>query len=208
MNTEKMNQTMHELCAALSEGAGASWISVNDRLPPFDAYVLLHNGRWTGIGCLASGDHFEASERWQDEQGEFIEHLGPAVTHWMQMPLKPGTANRERLTAAARDVLAERTRQVSEEGWTPAHDDQHSAGEMARAASQYALNAAVPLRTGKRFMPAFWPWDPAWWKPTTPRRDLIKAGALILAEIERLDRAHASNEGNRAPIEGDHDGEH
>jgi hypothetical protein len=28
-----------------------------------------------------------------------------------------------------------------------------------------------------------------WWKPTNRRRDLVKAGALILAEIERLDRA-------------------
>jgi hypothetical protein len=35
-----------------------------------------------------------------------------------------------------------------------------------------------------------WPggWDWSWFKPTTPRRDLVKAGALIVAEIERLDR--------------------
>lgn len=36
-----------------------------------------------------------------------------------------------------------------------------------------------------------WPWDESWWKPTNRRRDLVKAGALILAEIERLDRAEA-----------------
>jgi len=29
----------------------------------------------------------------------------------------------------------------------------------------------------------------AWFKPTDPRRDLVKAGALCIAEIERLDRA-------------------
>ena len=29
------------------------------------------------------------------------------------------------------------------------------------------------------------------WQPTTSRRDLVKAGALVLAEIERLDRAAA-----------------
>jgi hypothetical protein len=34
-----------------------------------------------------------------------------------------------------------------------------------------------------------WPWDRKWWKPTDRRRDLVKAAALILAEIERLDRA-------------------
>lgn len=32
------------------------------------------------------------------------------------------------------------------------------------------------------------PWDEKWWKPKNPRRDLVKAGALILAEIERIDR--------------------
>lgn len=33
-----------------------------------------------------------------------------------------------------------------------------------------------------------WPWDERWWKPEGGRRDLVKAGALIIAEIERLDR--------------------
>jgi hypothetical protein len=38
-----------------------------------------------------------------------------------------------------------------------------------------------------------WPssWGAHWLKDTAPRRDLVKAGALILAEIERLDRAEA-----------------
>jgi hypothetical protein len=44
-------------------------------------------------------------------------------------------------TAAASDVLAERQRQVTAEGWTPEHDDEHSDGEMALAASSYALYA-------------------------------------------------------------------
>lgn len=39
-----------------------------------------------------------------------------------------------------------------------------------------------------------WPWDESWWKPTTPRRDLVKAAALILAEIERLDRMAAAKQ--------------
>ncbi|MNY70647.1 hypothetical protein D3C86_2088230 [compost metagenome] len=35
-----------------------------------------------------------------------------------------------------------------------------------------------------------WPWSEDWWKPSPePRRNLVKAGALILADIERLDRA-------------------
>ncbi|KVX33434.1 hypothetical protein WT32_02500 [Burkholderia anthina] len=85
-------------------------------------------------------------------------------------------------TQAVRDVIAERRRQVDQEGWTPQHDDEHANGELATAAGAYALfNDSAPA-------PFFWPWDASWWKPTGRRRNLVKAGALILAEIERLDR--------------------
>jgi len=98
---------------------------------------------------------------------------------------------------AARDVLAERRRQIEAEGWTPEHDDQHAAGQLAGAAACYArhVNARgwvidTPFDTyATEDAPNGWPWDESWWKPTTPRRDLVKAAALILAEIERLDRA-------------------
>lgn len=91
-------------------------------------------------------------------------------------------------SAAARDVLAERRRQVEAEGWTSEHDDQHSNGEMARAASCYISNKE---RSHLPTVPLKWPWSDAWWKPDGYRRNLIKAGALILAEIERLDRLSA-----------------
>ena len=90
-------------------------------------------------------------------------------------------------TAAARDVLAERQRQISAEGWTPAQDDQYTAGDMASAAahaSQGRDHYPEPGKPGPN-----WPWAAKWWKPSTYRRNLEKAGALILAEIERLDRA-------------------
>ncbi len=92
------------------------------------------------------------------------------------------------LSDAARDVLAERARQISVEGWTPGHDDTHEDGEMAEAAGCYALNAAGWKTEAIR---GCWPikWMAAWFKPTDPRRDLVKAGALCIAEIERLDRA-------------------
>lgn len=93
-------------------------------------------------------------------------------------------------TPAARDVLAERQRQISAEGWTPEHDDDHDTGQMAAAASCYALHAETgPHLASKRARPAHWPWSLKWWKPGATRRMLVKAGALILAEIERLDRA-------------------
>ena len=89
------------------------------------------------------------------------------------------------MNSAALDVLAERRRQIAEKGWTPERDDSYINGELSDAAASYALNAGVPMRN---LRPPYWPWDSSWWKPSTPRRDLVKAAALILAEIERLDR--------------------
>ncbi|EPD2614075.1 hypothetical protein ACR9D1_001539 [Pseudomonas aeruginosa] len=92
------------------------------------------------------------------------------------------------------DVQAERRRQITAEGWTPEHDDEHSHGQMARASACYALagSSAPNDGTAALLVSLAWPWDEQWWKPTTPRRDLVKACALALAEIERLDRAGIS----------------
>lgn len=92
---------------------------------------------------------------------------------------------------AIADVLAERARQISEEGWTPEHDDAYKEGELALAGAVYAIHSATPLPmitgdTGEH--PIGWPWDAFWWKPRGPRRDLVKAAALLIAEIERRDR--------------------
>ncbi|AEX55804.1 hypothetical protein phi297_0002 [Pseudomonas phage phi297] len=95
------------------------------------------------------------------------------------------------------DVQAERRRQITAEGWTPEHDDEHSHGQIARAAACYALagSSAPNDGTAALLVSLAWPWDQQWWKPSTARRDLIKAGALILAEIERIDRVAASQGG-------------
>jgi hypothetical protein len=93
-------------------------------------------------------------------------------------------------SAAAHDVLAERQRQISAEGWTPEHDDEHGGGEMARAAATYALyDHGVPGATTLENGVRLWPWDWRWLKPKSARANLVRSGALIVAEIERLDRA-------------------
>lgn len=91
------------------------------------------------------------------------------------------------LTQAARDVLAERRRQIEQEGWTPAHDDQYKRGDLSQAAACYALHTEPVGNVGDYLR--FWPWPATWWKPRDNRSNLVKSGALILAEIERLDRA-------------------
>lgn len=100
-------------------------------------------------------------------------------------------------STALRDVAAERRRQIEAEGWTPEHDAAHASGCMATASACYALAAAAQSPDNNaswrmRFANAandLWPWDREWWKPAAPRRMLVKAAALLLAEIERLDRA-------------------
>lgn len=94
------------------------------------------------------------------------------------------------------EIAAERRRQIDGEGWAPEHDDAHRMGEMAGAAACYVLHG-VEIRNdvlrdfAKRLVRELWPWAAGWWKPKTRRHDLIRAGALIVAEIERLDRAAA-----------------
>lgn len=89
------------------------------------------------------------------------------------------------------DVAAERTRQVFSEGWTPAHDDEHTNGELARAAVCYAeprlFRSVRILELGEPHQ-ELWPWQDEWFKPSTVLRNLVKAAALLIAEIERLYR--------------------
>ncbi|EOE6906643.1 hypothetical protein L4643_002446 [Pseudomonas aeruginosa] len=81
------------------------------------------------------------------------------------------------------DVRAERRRQIEAKGWTPEHDDLYCSAELPRAAAAYILNGANDEA------PAIWPFVAKWWKPRDARSNYVRAGALILAEIERLDRA-------------------
>lgn len=90
-------------------------------------------------------------------------------------------------SSAACDVLVERRRQIEVEHRDTGCDDQYTDGELSEAAVAYALSAGGwDLDTATHYWPSSW--AACWFKPTTPRRDLVKAAALILAEIERIDR--------------------
>ncbi len=96
--------------------------------------------------------------------------------------------------AAIELVAAERKRQIDKEGWEPSHDDGHTNGALARAAGCYAVPPDMRARLVKGTMGDvidwMWPFDEEWWKPSPDDRirELVKAGALIVAEIERLQR--------------------
>jgi hypothetical protein len=106
-------------------------------------------------------------------------------------------------------ILIERARQqrqITQEGWDAEHDSEHTDGELAQAAACYANLAAdlVSHDYDCDFTDAAqyasrhdWPdsWDRAWWKPSPdPVRNLVKAGALIAAEIDRLQREQTAKQ--------------
>lgn len=90
-------------------------------------------------------------------------------------------------------IAVERLRQIDQEGFTFAPDAEHAKGELLDAACAY-LGAARfadryhrPMDAGARQRATYWPWDESWWKPSAdPIPNLVKAGALIAAEIDRL----------------------
>ncbi|MBV2183250.1 MAG: hypothetical protein KUL88_01730 [Rhizobium sp.] len=93
---------------------------------------------------------------------------------------------------AIRDVVLERLRQQIVEGFDAIHDDKYTEGELPAAAACYAEFASYSDDTRKRHAGKWlvgWPWSADWWKPKSRRQDLVRAAALIVAEIERLDRA-------------------
>ncbi|HCF7194750.1 TPA: hypothetical protein NIJ32_002215 [Pseudomonas aeruginosa] len=92
------------------------------------------------------------------------------------------------------DVQAERRRQVEVEGYHGFRDNHYISYELSKAARAYievswhALSGGLPCKK-----PESWPWM-AGFKWSDGRTMLVKAGALILAEIERLDRAAPGKE--------------
>ena len=88
------------------------------------------------------------------------------------------------------DVLSERVRQrapkPSGEGWDDEHDDfEHIPGDLAAAAICYARDGVA---SASALRPDDWPWSDNWWKPKGRRRNLVRAAALLIAEIDRFDR--------------------
>ncbi len=105
------------------------------------------------------------------------------------------------LLTGAELISKERERQMSQEGWDAQHDNRHLKAELTQAAICYALDVAKEYETRQwkdmmqMFSTRLWPWDKIHWKPTPDNRirQLTKAGALIAAEIDRLQRLGGFN---------------
>ena len=96
---------------------------------------------------------------------------------------------KEFVKTGAETITKERLRQKVVEGWTPEHDDEHSNQELIKAAKCYIeanLYRATPSKP-----PIDWPWGIQYWKAECSSEsinNLRKAGALIAAEIDRLNK--------------------
>lgn len=91
-------------------------------------------------------------------------------------------------------IVQERERQWSEEKFDDCHDDQHRNEELALAAVRYIIPEQF-----REDMP--WPFAEKWWKPSPNDRvrELVKAGALIAAEIDRLQRIERESKSKGKP---------
>jgi hypothetical protein len=120
-----------------------------------------------------------------------------ALGDWLDAAGEPGGAPAG-MIRVAEDILRERMRQIREKGRTPLHDDAvygdgPDGSELSQAGAAFAAMAARYGVAASRLYPLDWGKGP---KPMGPRAALVRACALIQADIERIDRA-AAEEGER-----------
>lgn len=106
--------------------------------------------------------------------------VAPPASSEEQMPDDQSPSAR-----AATYVLGERIRQVHGEGYTASSDDELTDYQLPRAAVCYAMAASGVAR---HKIAVLWPFAAAMKVAETRRGNLIKAAALILAELERIER--------------------
>lgn len=94
-------------------------------------------------------------------------------------------------------ITLERKRQIEKKGFTSEHDDKHVNGELSAAAGSYTALASIQtnrqvhmqVKPSEMDPHPLWPWDESTWKPSDDVvRNLVRAGALIAAEIDRVQR--------------------
>ena len=82
-------------------------------------------------------------------------------------------------------IREERRRQQEVEGYDAMHDRHHTPQVLCRAAIGYALHED-PSKLVADAAANLWPWSKEYWKPKDQLRNLVRAGALIAAAIDRL----------------------
>lgn len=162
-----------------------TWLMVNAGALNFKASEEHHVAAMANIGhhLLQEIAAYRPEFKWTNSP---VEIVGALVEE--AVPATP--AAQDSVKDAERDVITERRRQQSMKRWTAEHDDKYTFRELIRAAVCYLLcghSTSAPIT---------WPWAEKWWRPTTRRQNCVKAAALLIAEIERIDRTGNDDEVN------------
>jgi hypothetical protein len=78
-------------------------------------------------------------------------------------------------------IAEERKRQIEVEGYDANHDFNEPLNSIVAAAVSYAM-----VDIDKREAEAWWNWDWKFWKPKDRKRNLVRAGALIAAALDKI----------------------
>lgn len=176
MRAQTRRGTAVEIAVNLVAGFGISW-AVNRWVLPLFGYTPTPSALFTlgAVMTLAS---------------IVRQYILRRAFEWLRIRKAP-----PEFLYIAEEIAAERHRQISGEGYDLAHDDRYHHGELERAAAWYALGdirgPVTQAEDQMLFSDQFfgWPWHLDGWKPTDARRNLVKAGALLIAAIGRIDRA-------------------
>ncbi len=161
-----------------------------------DSLVIESEREWRICFMATPGASPSAMDRIEANAGLIVElkNALPMILSALRCAVTAGQGT------ALGDVAAERHRQMTAEGWTPEHDDSHDRDNaLSRAAACYALagmGGNGPFWINSLQVPQqVWPyrWE---WKPKDRRFNLVRAAALLVAEIERVDRAALGSGGS------------
>lgn len=88
-------------------------------------------------------------------------------------------------------IALERVSHYTSRDYSAEHDDLHTNGELAWAACAYLFEGIMPRMDGVHL----WPFSDGWKPEEDPVDNLVKAGALIAAEIDRIQRTRTEQPG-------------
>lgn len=149
---------------------------------PDQVSAVMEIQRYMDIGWMAHPQTIKAKAQW-DAVAKLLGANGDDVDAVLNAAMRAAMS-----APGAAGIIAERRRQIEEEGYANPHDDKWQADQLIGAAMSY-LHAELH---GSTKQPPMWPWLAHYWKPQDRRRNLERAGALIAAELSRMDRLEAA----------------
>jgi len=163
--------------------------------PPFDLMECMERQLAAAVAAKETAEAACAAMRKSANEGvEKIYHMMSGacardiLRQWLGMltpnPGQPYAEVMRLMQGGAGLIAAERDRQRTDEGYDAKHDARHQGGELRDAAICY-----IRAKNAKSRQTRLWPWDGTYWNPKDKLRNLVRAGALLAAEIDRLEQA-------------------